>query len=62
VRAAVADFVKAKVDFVVELGDFKDTDASRGCTVPNQPPSSTCVNLTLGFLKDIEAELKPFQG
>ena len=50
VREAVAEFRRAKVDFVIELGDWKDTT-----------PQSEAVP-TLRFLDTIERELQAFPG
>ena len=49
-REAILIFNKADVDFVVELGDFKDQDT------PPVPET------TLGYLKRIEAEFAAFKG
>ena len=50
VREAVEEFRRAKVDFVIELGDWKDTT-----------PQSEAVP-TLRFLDTIERELQAFGG
>ncbi len=50
VREAVEEFRRAKVDFVIELGDWKDTT-----------PQSEAVP-TLRFLDSIERELQAFSG
>eukprot|EP00037_Helgoeca_nana_P018828 m.181856 g.181856 ORF g.181856 m.181856 type:complete len:522 (+) comp24609_c0_seq1:47-1612(+) len=63
VKAAVDTFNAAgSTDFIISLGDLKDTDASRGCDTPNVPASPACVNLTIGFLKTIEGVLAGFNG
>ena len=58
VQHAVAHFDALKADFLIELGDFKDTDASQceghGLATPH------CVNLTLSFLRTIEAAMGAF--
>ena len=50
VREAVAEFRRAKVDFIIELGDFKDTT------------SKSEVEPTLRFLDDVERALQSFGG
>lgn len=50
VEQAIAEFNRAKVDFVIELGDMKDMDV-------NETPS-----LTLRYLDDIERVLHTFKG
>ena len=55
VTQAVNDFTKENVDFVMELGDFKDTDASQAC---DKKPDPHCVNLTIGFLRKIEETMR----
>lgn len=40
-----------EADFMIELGDFKDTDVSQHC---DKNPSPHCVNITVGFLSAIE--------
>ena len=47
---AVDAFNRSGLDFIIELGDLKDTN-------PNRDPETT-----LGFLDDIEAELQRFGG
>ena len=47
---AVREFNRQKLDFVVELGDFKDMDANHDAAT------------ALRFLDDIEAELQQFRG
>lgn len=49
-REAVAEFQRADLDFIIELGDMKDTTA-RSEPVP-----------TLRFLDDIEREFSAFRG
>eukprot|EP00038_Savillea_parva_P008850 m.179598 g.179598 ORF g.179598 m.179598 type:complete len:507 (-) comp14803_c0_seq1:206-1726(-) len=61
-RAATTTFNGANLDFIISLGDLKDTDATKGCTKPNVAPSSECVNLTVGFLHDIDAAMAAFDG
>ena len=57
---AVADITKLNPDFLIELGDFKDTDATeRHC---DKNPTAACVNLTLGFLQRIEEAVAVFPG
>eukprot|EP00041_Stephanoeca_diplocostata_P017418 m.350198 g.350198 ORF g.350198 m.350198 type:complete len:175 (-) comp20692_c0_seq24:1874-2398(-) len=41
-----------KADFMIELGDFKDTDVSQHC---DKNPSPHCVNITVEFLSKIES-------
>lgn len=53
-RQASRDIRAAAADFVIELGDFKDTDASQGC---DKQASPHCVNITVGFLRQIEGVL-----
>lgn len=48
-------------DFMIELGDFKDTDASKGCGNA-APPTQICTVLTIGFLQTIEKAMSVFQG
>ena len=59
VQAAVATMQQEKVDFMIELGDFKDTDVSQHC---DKDPSPACVNLTVGFLRRIEAAMAVYEG
>ena len=59
VRAATEAFTAAGVDFLVELGDFKDTDAGR---CGGRAPDAGCTNLTLGFLDRIEAAVAAGYG
>ena len=57
VQHAVAHLDALGADFLIELGDFKDTDASQckgGLATPH------CVNLTLSFLRTIEAAMGAF--
>lgn len=49
-REAIAEFNRAEVDFVIELGDLKDMDAA------------ATPLLTLRYLDDIERELRAFRG
>ena len=42
---ATSDISAAKADFLIELGDFKDTDVTQHC---DKAPSEHCTNLTLG--------------
>jgi len=49
-RDAVSTFTNQNVDFIIELGDFKDKD------------EHDSVNTTIGFLADIETELTDFKG
>jgi hypothetical protein len=59
VKAAMIDLAGRGTDFLAELGDFKDTDASQcGHGLATQ----ACTNLTLGFLDTIEAEMAKFLG
>jgi hypothetical protein len=61
VQEAVAAMNRADepVDFMIELGDFKDTDVSKHC---DKQPSPSCVNLTVGFLRQIEGALSAYPG
>ena len=54
VAQAVKDVSAEKADFMIELGDFKDTDVSQHC---DKDPSPHCVNITVGFLRKIESEM-----
>ena len=61
VRQAVRDFsTTLKPDFLMELGDFKDTDVSQGCGTGRA--TAKCTTLTLQFLSTIEAEMAKFPG
>ena len=60
VKAAVAELTARKAGFLIELGDFKDTDAAIGCGSGLATPK--CTNLTLAFLATIEAEMATFEG
>jgi hypothetical protein len=60
VRASIADLASRSTDFLIELGDFKDTDVGSGCGKGKATPA--CINLTLSFLATIEAEMATFPG
>ena len=60
VRASIADLASRSTDFLIELGDFKDTDVGSGCGKGKATPA--CINLTLSFLATIEAEMAKFPG
>lgn len=51
IRHAVRHMSREECQFVVELGDFKDTNAGHNCT---RAPSAECTRLTLGYLRRIE--------
>jgi hypothetical protein len=59
VQAAVATMRSSKVDFMIELGDFKDTDVSQHC---DKDPSPACIGLTVGFLRRIESAMAVYTG
>jgi len=54
VRQACGDISAAAADFIIELGDFKDTDVSQHC---DEVPTPHCVNLTVDYLRTIDAAM-----
>jgi len=61
-REALQTISDANADFQIELGDFKDMDASQHCAGQDSP-SDQCINTTTGFLRKIEEEmLQGFEG
>lgn len=58
---ALRSITNANASFVIELGDFKDTDTTYWeC---NKNPSPGCINLTVGYLQHIESVFqKGFDG
>lgn len=50
VQQACKDFTESNVDFMIELGDFKDT----GCK-GDFAPTPECISDTIGYLETIEA-------
>ena len=49
-REAIAEFNRTEVDFIIELGDMKDTTVD------------SAAEPTIGFLEDIEREYQSFKG
>ena len=59
VERATRDIIAAEADFMIELGDFKDTvcPANNKGTVP-----ANCTDKTLGFIDTIEGAMAAFKG
>ena len=60
-KEALASISSEMANFLIELGDFKDTDANQGCAAPTLP-SQHCINITLEFLNTVESLAQHFNG
>lgn len=61
-KDALRDINAEEAGFLIELGDFKDTDASHHCT-DKAEPTEFCLNVTEGFLREMEHTIeKGFAG
>lgn len=60
VNQAVAKMSEFDPDFMIELGDFKDTEATHHHCDQHQTPE--CISLTIGYLQRIEQALAAFPG